>query len=82
MNSHKFPYHFIAIVLVAEILWLYALYYAIHEAATYISQHYFNQNMNSTTIISVPIPVQNGSIIIIDGVRYRLQEVKEESDRG
>ena len=80
MNSHKFPYHFVAVALVAEILWLYALYYVIHEAVICNIQRYFNQN--STTIISVPIPVQNGSIIVIDGVRYRLQEVKEESDHG
>lgn len=80
MNSHKFPYHFIAVVLVAEILWLYALYYVIQGAATYISQHYFDQNMH-TIMISVPVPVQNGSEVIIDGIRYRLQEVKEDTNR-
>ena len=81
MNSYKFPYHFVAVVLVAEILWLYALYYVIQGAVTYISQHYFDRTMH-TIMISVPVPVQNGSEVIIDGIRYRLQEVKEESDRG
>lgn len=80
MNSHKFPYHFVAVVLVAEILWLYALYYVIQGTVTYISQHYFDQNMH-TIMISVPVPVQNGSVVIIDGIRYRLQEVKEDTNR-
>ena len=81
MNSHKFPYHFTVAVLIAEAIWLYALYYIIQGAATYVSQHFFDYNMH-TIIISVPVPVQNGSVVIIDGVQYRLQEVKEDTNRG